>query len=59
MNYICFMFQTAIVSAGLFFSQETYKYALALKDRCLFYFFPLHIPVIRPDFRYLRSNRNT
>lgn len=58
MNYICFMFQTAIVSAGLFSAENSYIHFITQRP-LPFYFFPLHIPVTKPDFRYLRSNRNT
>lgn len=58
MNYICFMFQTAIVSAGLFFSRKLI-YTLYNSKTAAFFTSFLHIPVTKPDFRYLRSNRNT
>ena len=40
MNYICFMFQTAIVSAGLFFSRKPINALKHSKTAAFFTSFP-------------------
>lgn len=42
MNYICFMFQTAIVSAGLFFSRKLIYTLYNSKTAAFFTSFPPH-----------------